>query len=110
MTQDPATKKQILHIKVRAPTADAAEVLASMMKNSAGFYEAFGGVRMRLLRNVDDPAQFVQIVEYPPNQAFELNRQKLSSEPMTRNFVTAWRSMFPGAIEFDVYEDVTESQ
>jgi hypothetical protein len=88
MADDPATKKQILHIKVRAPTADAAEMLASMMKNSAGFYEAFGGVRIRLLRNVDDPAQFVQIID----------------------IITAWRSMFPGAIEFDVYEDVTESQ
>jgi hypothetical protein len=28
---------------------------------------------------------------------------------MTRNIVQAWRSLFPGAIQIDDYEDVTES-
>ncbi len=109
MSNDPVKANRVLQIKIRTSTADAAKLLASMMKNSAPLYEAFGGVRIRLLRNVDDPAQFVQIIEYQANQDFELNRQKLSSDPMTRNFVTAWRALFPGAIEFDVYEDVTES-
>ncbi len=109
MAKDSETANRALHIKIRTPTADSAKLLASMMKNSAPLYQAFGAVRMRLLRNVDDQAQFIQVIEYQANQAFELNRQKLASDPITRNFVQAWRALFPGATEIDVYEDVTEN-
>jgi hypothetical protein len=28
---------------------------------------------------------------------------------MLRNYMQAWRTMFPGPVEMDVYEDVTEA-
>jgi hypothetical protein len=39
----------------------------------------------------------------------EFNRQKLASDPMARNILQGWRMLFPGGVEMDVYEDVTES-
>jgi hypothetical protein len=109
MSNDPKKANRVLQVKIRTPSADSGKILASMMKNSALIYAAFGSVRIRLLKNVDDPAQFVQIIEYQADRTFEQNRQKLSSDPMTRNIVQGWRMLFPGAIEIDVYEDVTEN-
>jgi hypothetical protein len=109
MANEPVKANRTLQIKIRTPSADSAKMLATMMKNSAPMYAAFGGARIRLLRNIDDPAQFVQIIDYQADPTFELNRQKLSSDPMARNIVQAWRMMFPGAIEIDVFEDVTEA-
>ena len=80
-----------------------------MMKNAVPLCKALGDVRILLLRNVDDPAQFLQVIEYQADQAFELNHHKLASDPIAHNFVQAWRSLFPGAIKIDVYEDMTES-
>ncbi|HEY0224696.1 MAG TPA: hypothetical protein VGC38_09295 [Pseudolabrys sp.] len=80
-----------------------------MMKNTARMYEAFAGVRIRLLRNVDDPAQFIQVIEYQTDKSLEASRQKFTHDPMMRNIVQAWRSLFPGAIQIDDYEDVTDS-
>ena len=80
-----------------------------MMKNAVLLCKALGDVRIRLLRNVDDSAQFLQVIEYQTDQALELNRHKLASDPMMHNYMQAWRALFPGAIELDVYEDVTES-
>ncbi len=80
-----------------------------MVKSAAPLYQAFGDVRVRLLRNADDPAQFIQVIEYQADQAVEVSRQKMASDPITHNFVQAWRSLFPGAVEVDVYEDVTEN-
>ena len=57
--------------------ADPAQ-LSAMMKSAQPFWEFFGTMRMRLLQNVDDPGRFIQ----------------------------AWRSMLPGAVEIDVYEEV----
>jgi len=109
MANDVAKAKRILYVKIRTPSPDATTLLASMMKNALPLYKAFGDAQAHLLRNVDDQAQFLQVIEYRTDQAFELNRHKLASNPMMHNYLQAWRSLFPGAIEIDVYEDVTES-
>lgn len=99
--------KRVLFLKVRTPSADAATLLMTMMNNAAPLYKAFGDAKIRLLRNADDPAQFLQVIEYEADPAIELNRQKLASEPMVQTYLHTWRSLFPGAVEIDVYEDVT---
>jgi hypothetical protein len=98
---------RVLVMKMKLPGPEAQASLAMMMKTAAPFYQAFGGGQMRLLRNVDSPNELIQIVEYAADRGLELNRQKLASDPMLRNFVQGWRSLFPGGVEIDVYEDVT---
>jgi len=100
---------RILVMKIKLPTAEAIKSLSMMMKSATPFYPAFGDAKVRLLRNVDAPSEVIQIIEYEAEQAVELNRQKVASDPMARNFVQAWRMLFPGGVEIDVYEDVTES-
>jgi hypothetical protein len=48
------------------------------------------------------------VIEYETDEAVEFNRQKLASEPIMQNYLQAWRTLFPGAMEIDVYEDITE--
>ena len=108
MANDAAKAKRILHIKIKTPSADATTLLTTMMKNALPLYKAFGDAQVRLLRNADVQTQFLQVIEYQTDQTFELNRQKLASEPIMYNYLQAWRTLLPGAIEIDVYEDVTE--
>ncbi|MBV8751309.1 MAG: hypothetical protein JO328_00430 [Hyphomicrobiales bacterium] len=96
---------RFLHVKFRAPTADTAQLLP-LMKAALPMLEALGA-RVRLMRNADDHAQFVQIIEYQTVSALEESRQKVASDPMIRNYMHAWRAVFPGPMEMDVYEDVT---
>jgi hypothetical protein len=108
MPNEDAKANRTLHIKFTVPSPDAAKLLATMMKNVAPMYKAFGDARVRLLRNADDQTRFLQVIEYQADRALEQSRQKLASDPATHNFVQVWRSMFPGAVEVDVYEDVTD--
>jgi hypothetical protein len=108
MANEAAKTKRILHVKIRTPSADATTILTTMMKNALPMYQAFSDAQVRLLRNADDQTQFLQVIEYETDQTFEFNRQKLASDPMIHNYVQAWRTLFPGAIAIDVYEDVTE--
>ena len=101
--------RRILQLRMRSPTPDTAQLL-SFVKAAIPFYQAFGNTRVRLLRNVDDPAQFIQEIEYDMEATFELNRQKVASDPMIQGTLRTWRSIFPGAVEIDVYEDVTDSE
>ena len=51
----------------------------------------------------------MQIVEYQTDEALELNRQRLASDPMMRSYMQGWRMLTAGAVEIDVYEDVTDT-
>ncbi len=100
--------RRTLMLRLKAPTADAAEMLGSMMKSTAALYQAFGNAKVRLLRNADDKTQFLQMVEFDADETVERSRQKMASDPAMLNFLQAWRTMFPNAADAEVYEDVAE--
>ena len=75
-----AKLRRTLHFKFTIPNADSAQI-AAMVKATAPFYQMFGDMRIRLLQNVDDPAKFMQEIEYDAPGDFELNRQKVASDP-----------------------------
>lgn len=106
MAAEQETLHRVLQMKVRA-LGEPAQVL-SLIKSTAAFYRALGGTQVRYLQNVDDPAQFVIEVEYEANAALELNRQKISSDPMVRSFLQGWRTLLAGSAEMDVFQDVTD--
>jgi hypothetical protein len=76
------------------------------MKAAWPFIEAFGGKRMRILRNVDDPARFVQEIEYETHESIELNRQRIAGDRRVQAYLQGWRSLLGGAVDIDVYQDV----
>src|ERR1700680_5327773 len=80
MANDTKTVRRILHFKIRTPTTETKQLLP-FIKAAIPFYEAFGRTRIRLMHNVDASTQFVQVVEYETEQAFEMNRQRGSGDP-----------------------------
>ena len=105
MANETQTVRRTVQFKFTLPAANSSQ-LAAMMRSAAPFYEAFGGRRMRLLQNVDDPARFVQEIEYDTHEVVELNRQRVASDPRMQASMQTWRSMFPGSVEIDVYQEI----
>ncbi len=105
MAEGAEVLRRLLQMKVRA-LGDPDQVLM-LIKGAAPFYRSLGGTSVRFLQNVDDPAQFVIEIEYEANAAVELNRQRVSSDPMIRTFLQGWRMMLAGSAEMDVFQDVT---
>ena len=108
MSENAAPIRRIVHLRIRIPGADASNLL-SMARAAIPFYQASNQVRVRLLKNVDDPAQFVQVIEYESVASVEESRQKFASDPMIQTYLQTWRTISMGAVEVDVYEDVTEA-
>ena len=103
--EDPKIRRT-LHLRFTLPTSDASH-LVTMIKAAAPFYQMFGNnAQVRLLQNVDDPAKLIQEIEYDAREDFELNRQRVASDPRMLVFLQTWRTMFPGAPEIDVYQIV----
>jgi hypothetical protein len=96
---------RILQLKFTLPTADPTQFVA-LIKATEPYYELFGGRQVRLLQNVDNPAQFIQIIDYEINHSFESSRQQIAGDPRLQAFLQAWRQMFPGTVEVDIFREV----
>ena len=96
---------RVLQLKFTLPTADPTQFVG-FIKATEPYYELFGGKEVRLLQNVDNPAQFIQIVDYEIHQSFETSRQQLAADPRLQSFLQAWRQMFPGTVEVDIFREV----
>jgi hypothetical protein len=105
MSNEDAKVRRTLQLRFTLPATDTGHYVA-MIKAAAPFYQAFGNAQVRLLQNVDDPARFIQEIEYVAEEGWELNRQKMASYVRMQTFLQTWRSMFPGALEMDVYQIV----
>jgi hypothetical protein len=105
MSNENQKMRRTLQLRFTLPTADSGQ-FAAMIKAAAPFYQMFGNAEVRLLQNVDDPAKFVQLIEYDAVEDWELNRQRIASDARMQAYLQTWRAMFPGALEIDVYQEV----
>ncbi len=103
--EEAAKVRRTLQLRFTLPSTDSGQ-LAAMIKAAAPFYQMFGKAEVRLLQNVDDPAKYVQIIDYDADEEWELSRQRIASDPRMQVYLQTWRSMFPGALEIDVFQDV----
>jgi hypothetical protein len=98
------TVRRTVHFKFTLPAAS--EQMIAMIKSSAPLYQMFGDAKVTLLQNVDDPSRFLQVIEYDAPKALETSRQQIASDARVQTYMQAWRSMFPGAVEIDVFQDI----
>jgi hypothetical protein len=96
--------RRTLHFRFTLTGAPAQ--LLQMMKTPAPFLQLFGEATVRLLQNVDDPSRYIQVIEYEAPEALEVNRQQIAGDPRVQVYLQAWRAMFPGIVEIDVYQDI----
>lgn len=105
MANAPKVRRTMV-IKFTAPSADPKHLLA-LVRAARPFYEFFGSKEVRLLQNVDDPSRFTQIMEYEADADVELNRQQLASDPRWQASMNMWRSVVSGAMDVDIYSEVS---
>ena len=103
--EEAAKVRRTLQLRFTLRTADSGQ-LAAMIKAAAPMYQIFGNAKVRLLQNVDDPAKYIQEIVYEAHEDWELNRQRIAGDMRMQTFLQTWRTMFPGALEMDVYQEV----
>jgi hypothetical protein len=99
--------QRILHLHINTPSVDCAPLL-SFLKGAIPFYEAPGGVRVRLLRSMADPTRFIEIVEYDSVAAFERDQLRVEHDPAMAAQLATWRTLLAGGVEVEAYEEITD--
>src|SRR5262245_24047255 len=104
MATESQTVRRTVQFKFTLPTANSSH-LASLLTAAAPFSAACAARRSRQLQNVDDPARFIHEIEYETHEVIEFNRQRVASDPRVQAYLQTWRSLLPGSVEIDVYQE-----
>lgn len=100
--------KRSVHLRITPRTGDHGE-LGAFLRGAILYYEALPGVRVRLLRNVEEPSRYIEVIEYDTVAAFDADEARISGDPHMQTLLQAWRETLDGEAIVETYEDVTEA-
>jgi quinol monooxygenase YgiN len=96
----------VLHLQFdcREPTGHD---LTMYLRQAVPFYQSLRGVNVRLLRSLDRPGRFVEIIEYADEEAFLADKNRVSHDEQMQSFLAQWRELLtePAAVEH--FADIT---
>ena len=95
----------VLHLAGRVPEGGR-PALEAFLAEARPFYEAPGGVRVRLQWDRADPAQFLEIMEYDDEAAYRTDQERVERDPEMRAWLARWHALLDGPIEVRVLDDV----
>ncbi|HZM82731.1 MAG TPA: hypothetical protein VFC19_44005 [Candidatus Limnocylindrales bacterium] len=84
-----------LHLRGRA-AARRRDGLVVFLAEAIPFYEAPGGIRVRLLWDVTDEDSFIEVVEYADGTVCDRGQQRVENDPRMREYLGRWRALLDG--------------
>ncbi|NNH05997.1 hypothetical protein [Cellulomonas fimi] len=90
-----------LHGRVRTSRVD----LEAFLRRARPTYEAPGGIRTRLQWRLDDPAEFVEIMEYADRATYDADQVRVEQDPAMRALLAQWRAHLDGPPRVEAFEE-----
>lgn len=91
-----------LHLTGRAALGRRTDLVA-FLTEAIPFYEAPGGIRVRLLWDFTDEDRFVEVVEYADQTTYDRDQQRVAQDPQMRAYLARWRALLDGPAEVRTY-------
>jgi quinol monooxygenase YgiN len=102
---DPWRATISVHLRVRVVEERQGE-FRSFLREAIPFYEAPGGIRVRLLQDESDPERFIELVEYADEHAYRQDDERVQSDATMAQFLARWRALLTEAPTVEIYRDV----
>ena len=71
--------------------------LTTFLRQAVPFYQSLPGVNVRLLRSLDRPGRFVEIIEYATNEAFLADKARVAEDKRMQSLLAQRRELFTEA-------------
>jgi len=84
--------------------------LVCFLHKAIPFYEEPGGIRVRLLRDVADPAAFIEVIEYETEESYAADQRRVENDPAMIARLEEWRGLLAGPAEVQTLREVTPSE
>jgi quinol monooxygenase YgiN len=91
-----------LHLRCRV-IAGKREAFLAFLKEATPFYEAPGGIRVRLLQDRSDDNRFIELVEYADEAAFARDQERVANDATMKGYLARWRELLAEPATVEVY-------
>lgn len=96
----------VLHLRLTVLPGRREELVA-FLRDAVRFYEAPGGIRIRLLQDATDPDRFIEVVEYRDTPTYLRDQERVEGDPEMRAYLERWRKLLRFPVQVETYHDVT---
>lgn len=94
-----------LHLRLRVQRGRREEFLA-FLREATPYYEAPGGIEIRLLEDLADDHRFIELVLYEDEAGYQRDQERVERDPEMRRLLERWRGMLEGPPTVEVYRRV----
>lgn len=81
--------------------------LTTYLQTAVPYYQSLSGVNVRLLRSLDRPGRFTEIIEYATEEAFRADQARVADDKRMQSFLTQWRELLTEPPEVEHFADIT---
>jgi hypothetical protein len=81
--------------------------LIAYLQEAVPFYQALPGIDIRLLRSVDRPGSFTEVIEYQTAQAFQADQKRIEEDGRMQRLLARWRTLLIDPPIVEHFTDIT---
>lgn len=91
-----------LHLRLRVAQGCRADFL-DFLGVAIPFYEAPGGIRVRLLENEADHHLFIEVIEYASRSDYERDQERVANDAQMIEYLARWRGFLAEPPTVEIY-------
>ncbi|HMN39559.1 MAG TPA: GNAT family N-acetyltransferase [Phycisphaerales bacterium] len=91
-----------VHLRIRVSQEKRA-AFDAFLREAIPFYEAPGGIRVRLVEEEGDPTRLIEIVEYASEMKYLADRERVTNDTEMAGYLERWRALLDGPPVVEVY-------
>lgn len=91
-----------LHLRFRVKPGKRGEFL-EFLRGAIPFYEAPGGIAVRLLEDLKDDHRFIELVLYDDEGAYARDQERVAHDPAMKELLARWRALLEAPPVVEVY-------
>jgi hypothetical protein len=80
--------------------------LLAFLARAKPYYEAPGGITVRLLQDVGDPRQLIEVVTYRDEETWRRDQQRVEADPRMHELLAEWRAFHLANATVETYREV----
>lgn len=96
-----------IHLRIRVKPGGR-DALHEFLREAIPYYEAPGGIAVRLLADRADDHRFIEIIEYASERAYSLDQHRVEHDPEMKALLGRWRSLLAEPSIVEVYTTTPE--
>lgn len=96
---DPAVE---LHLRCRVAPGKRAEFIA-FLREAIPFYQAPGGIEVRLLEDLADDHRFIELVGYADEAVYRRDQERVEHDATMKAYLARWRGLLAQPPVVEVY-------